>query len=75
MWRVYILLRREGFTDNHTRVHRIYKEEGMNLSSKRPRRNKSAAHRVERPELKIYMSAGAWILSLISCLLVTGSGP
>lgn len=48
MWRIYILLRREGFKDNHKRVHRIYKEEGLNLRSKRPRRNKAAAHRLER---------------------------
>lgn len=51
MWRIYVLLRREGFKDNHKRVHRIYKEEGLNLRSKRPRRNKSAAHRLERPEI------------------------
>jgi putative transposase len=50
MWRIYILLRREGFTDNHKRVHRIYREEGLNLRSKRPRRNKAAAHRLERAE-------------------------
>ena len=49
MWRIYILLRREGFKDNHKRVHRIYREEGLNLRSKRPRRNKAAAHRLERP--------------------------
>ena len=48
MWRIYVLLRREGFKDNHKRVHRIYKEEGLNLRSKRPRRSKSAAHRIER---------------------------
>ena len=46
-----MLLRREGFKDNHKRIHRIYKEEGLNLRSKRPRRNKSAAHRLERPEI------------------------
>lgn len=50
-WRIYALLRREGWKDNHKRVYRIYKEEGLNLRSKRPRRNKSAAHRLERPEL------------------------
>jgi putative transposase len=49
LWRIYILLRREGFTDNHKRVHRIYKEEGLNLRSKRPRRARSAAYRLERP--------------------------
>lgn len=44
-WRLHILLRREGFTDNHKRMYRVYKEEGLNLRSKRPRRNRSAAHR------------------------------
>jgi putative transposase len=47
-WRIYTLLRREGWHDNHKRVYRIYREEGLNLRSKRPRRNKSAAHRLER---------------------------
>ena len=49
--RIHILLRREGWKDNRKRVHRIYKEEGLNLRSKRPRRNKAAAHRLERPGL------------------------
>ncbi|WP_244915948.1 IS3 family transposase, partial [Maribacter polysiphoniae] len=44
-WRIYILLRREGFMDNHKRVYRVYCEEGLNLRSKRPKRNRSAAHR------------------------------
>lgn len=50
-WRIQVLLRREGWSDNHKRTYRIYKEEGLNLRSKRPRRNKSAAHRLNRPEL------------------------
>jgi putative transposase len=49
--RIHTLLRREGWKDNLKRVYRIYKEEGLNLRTKRPRRNKSAAHRLERPEL------------------------
>ncbi len=48
-WRIYTLLRCEGWCDNHKRVYRVYKEEGLNLRSKRPRRNKAAAHRLERP--------------------------
>ena len=44
-WRIYILLRREGFMDNHKRVYRVYCEEGLNLRSKRPKRNRSAVHR------------------------------
>ncbi|NRB64734.1 MAG: transposase [Saprospiraceae bacterium] len=47
-WRIYVLLRREGFTVNHKRVYQIYKEEGFNLRSKRPRRSQAAAHRIER---------------------------
>jgi putative transposase len=33
---------------NHKRVRRLYREEGLNLRIKRPRRHVSAAHRVER---------------------------
>jgi len=44
-WRIYILLRREGFIDNHKRMYRIYCEEGLNLRSKRPKRHRAAAHR------------------------------
>jgi len=48
MWRVFVLLRREGFKDNHKRIHRLYKLEGLNLRSKRPHRNRAAAHRHEK---------------------------
>lgn len=44
MWSTYVLLRREGWKDNHKRVHRIYKAEGLNLGSKRPRSSRAAAH-------------------------------
>jgi putative transposase len=47
-WRIFILLRREGFTDNHKRVYRLYKDEKLNLRSKRPRRSRSAEHRLAR---------------------------
>lgn len=43
-WRIYILLRREGFMDNHKRMYRIYCEENLNLRSKRPKRSRSATH-------------------------------
>ncbi|GAC1601803.1 MAG: hypothetical protein NVS3B25_29870 [Hymenobacter sp.] len=46
--RLYLLLRREGWLDNHKRVHRLYCLEGLNLRNKRPRRNRAAAHRLER---------------------------
>ena len=29
--RVHVLLKREGFKDNHKRVYRLYREEGLSL--------------------------------------------
>ena len=49
--RVHILLRREGWAVNHKRVHRIYVQAGLSLRSKRPRRRKAAATRLDRPVL------------------------
>jgi putative transposase len=40
-----VLLRREGWPDNFKRVRRIYREEGLNLRLRRPRRSKAAPHR------------------------------
>lgn len=47
-WRIYILLRREGWKDNHKRIYRLYRAEGLNLRSKRPRRCRASAHRLDR---------------------------
>lgn len=41
-------LRREGWQINHKRVYRLYREKGLHLRSKRPRRHVSAAHRESR---------------------------
>tara|TARA_R110002072_G_scaffold284396_5_gene448700 strand:+ start:28465 stop:29301 length:837 start_codon:yes stop_codon:yes gene_type:complete len=49
--RIHILLRREGWLVNHKKVLRIYREEGLNLRSKRPKRRVAAAHRMDRPQL------------------------
>jgi putative transposase len=69
-WKIYTLLRREGWKDNHKRVYRVYKEEGLNLRSKRPRRNKSAAHRLERPEnTEIH---NCWSMDFVSDALFDG---
>ncbi|RYY54140.1 MAG: transposase, partial [Chitinophagaceae bacterium] len=67
LWRIYVLLRREGFTDNPKRVRRIYREEGLNLRSKRPRRNKAAAHRLEACPTTSLTSVGQWILCRTTC--------
>ena len=46
--RLFTLLRREGWVDNHKRVHRLYCLEVLNYRSKRPKRSRAAAHRLER---------------------------
>ena len=51
MARIHVLLRREGWCDNHKRVRRIYREEGLNLRLRRPRRNKAARQRSETIQL------------------------
>lgn len=46
--RIFVLLRREGFSDNHKRVYSVYKACGLNLRAKKTRRSRSAEHRLER---------------------------
>lgn len=46
--RLHILLKREGWQVNHKLVYRLYLEEGLQMRTKTPRRNKSCRARVER---------------------------
>ena len=46
--RVHVMLRREGHRDNVKRVYRLYRQEGLSLRLKRPRRNKAAKLRQPR---------------------------
>ena len=68
--RLYILLRREGWMDNHKRVHRLYCLEGLNLRSKRPRRNRAAAHRLER--LPLGQLHQSWSMDFVADNLFDG---
>ena len=49
--RVHVLLRREGWVVNRKRVYRIYREEGLSMRLKTPRRRKCAVVRRERPTI------------------------
>lgn len=48
--RIHVLLRREGWLINRKRVYRIYREEGLSMRLKPPRRRKSALVRTARPK-------------------------
>lgn len=69
-YRIYILLRCEGWAVNRKRVCHLYQREGLSLRRKRPRRHAGAAQRVERIE------AGAanecWTMDLVSDALYDG---
>jgi putative transposase len=45
---IHTLLRREGWSVNHKLTYRLYREEGLTLRRKRPKRRRSAAHREQR---------------------------
>ena len=68
--RIHFLLRREGFSDNFKRVRRIYREEGLNLRLRRPRRNKAARHRSET--VKLTAANQCWSMDFVSDALFDG---
>lgn len=68
--RVHIMLKREGWKIGRNRVHRVYREEGLALKTKRPRRRKMAAHRQARCPLKAPNEA--WSLDFVHDQLSNG---
>ena len=54
--RLHIMLKREGLVVNHKRTERIYREEGLGLRRKRPRKGAAGARVIipapERPNQK-----------------------
>lgn len=47
--RLHVVLQREGWQINHKRVYRLYREEGLGLRRKRPRRRVAAVKREIHP--------------------------
>jgi len=47
---IHVLLKREGWHVNHKRVYRLYRDEGLLMRPKKPRRHVSYKRRVERVE-------------------------
>jgi putative transposase len=56
---------------NHKRVYRLYKEEDLNLRTKRPRRHRTAATRLDRPELNAPNQL--WSMDFVSDALFNGN--
>src|SRR5215475_13868668 len=46
---MHVLLRRAGWTVNHKRVYRLYRDEGFGMRRKRPKRRRAAIARTPRP--------------------------
>lgn len=69
-FRIYILLRREGWLVNHKRVYRRYREDGLSLRLRRPRRNVSAANRERQPAAAA--ANEMWSIDFVSDALFDG---
>jgi putative transposase len=69
-FRIYILLRREGWFVNHKRVYRLYREDGLSLRLKKPRRNVSAANRDRQPAAAA--ANEMWSMDFVSDALFDG---
>ncbi len=69
-FRIYILLRREGWRVNHKRVYRIYRQEGLSMRIKRRRRHVSAAYREGR--LQPERANDSWSMDFVSDSLFDG---
>lgn len=68
--RIHVLLRREGWLINAKRVLRLYREEGLNLRAKRPRRHVTAARRLDR--LPVLVPNQVWAMDFVSDALFNG---
>jgi putative transposase len=69
-FRIYILLRREGWLVNHKRVYRLYRDEGLSLRHRRPRRHVSAASRERQPAAMV--ANALWSMDFVSDALFNG---
>lgn len=68
--RVHVLLRREGWKDNHKRVYRLYRAEGLSLRHRRPKRNKAA--RLRQPKQLVSAMNEIWSMDFVSDALYDG---
>jgi len=68
--RVHVMLRREGHQDNVKRVYRLYREEGLSLRLKRPRRNRAA--KLRQPKQLAWAINEIWSMDFVADALFDG---
>ncbi len=68
--RLHILLWREGWNVNHKRIYRLYREEGLGMRSKLPRRRKACLKRKLR--LLAFKKNERWSMDFMSDQLFDG---
>lgn len=68
--RIHVLLRREGWEVNAKRIYRHYKEMGLQLRNKTPKRRVKAKLREDRSEAT--MTNETWAMDFVHDQLVTG---
>jgi len=67
--RLLVLLRRQGWTDNHKRVYRIYRQEHLQVPARRKRR--TAKGRGQQPEIPLRIHQ-RWSMDFMSDQLANG---
>ena len=68
--RIHILLRREGWPVNRKPVYRLYRQEGLSLRHKQPKRHVTASRRMERAVATCPNEQ--WSMDFVSDALVDG---
>ena len=68
--RLHVLLGREGWKVNHKRVYRLYKQEGLELRTKRKKKKRAAVPRV--PNSPATAPNDCWSMDFISDRLTNG---
>lgn len=68
--RIHVLLRREGWGVNHKRTRRLYREEGLQLRNKTPKRKVSAKRREQR--VTAMAANDCWSMDFLSDQLFDG---
>jgi putative transposase len=68
--RLLVLLRREGWAVNHKRVYRLYREEGLTMRRRTPRRHAACQTRVERPPAEV--ANQVWAMDFVTDQLSDG---